>query len=555
MSSEDNVIKTTDSTELMYMGKDDETSEELPTSDWSSLIIEIKEENKKKALYAAGLYEPGSREICTKYIPMSASSIIRHPYYNYPAVLNPGIKEALFEQEEKVVYPSDGQELYLAVCKEFNQCPVRSFYNELLGKSINLSYYCINPYGVKAMAMALQHNRNVTVIDLTDNFLNDDACYHLSEMLVVNSVIKELNLSGCRIGPSGAKRLFANLPTNRSLQCLNLSRNELGDEGVKYIAESIIDGLEVPQLYLNYNNLTGDSANCLTESLEFNNKITHLDLSWNKLSILPHGTFHLLYQLSESEYLEELNLAWNSLSGARIGAAIKNVMTAPKLKKLNLSSNRLSNEAITNIAEGLVKAESLVTLDLSNNPMSIKDAQKIVLKIKSSIVSIQNLLMENVFVDNKFLRHLQQIKNLKTDFVVAYGDVLDSRKPTESDMREILLNRAEYLAKKPKKRPVDFALVAMQLLKDNNITMTAKDFANAIGLSGAPLDEDLVDEMVNVFAGPKTAKSKTIDIRLLVDFIKRKWPERKLPPTPPPEIEAQPEIKLPAKKGNRKTKK
>ncbi|CAH2073137.1 unnamed protein product, partial [Iphiclides podalirius] len=396
MSSEESTDELkAETTQVIYKCQDEADSEEVSMSEWSSLVEELPEENVKRKLYAEGLYEPGSGEICTKYVAMSASSVIRHPFYNYPAVLDPGIKEAILDPEDKVVYPNDGQKLYLAICKEMNQCPVKSFHEGLIKEVIDLRYYNVNPNGVKAMAKALEHNRNVTALDLTDNFLNDDACYHLSEMLVTNSVLKDLNLTGCRIGPSGVKQLMFGLPLNRSLRVLNLSKNQIGDEGIKYLAESI------------------------------------------------------------------------------------------------------------------------------------------------------------------------HIKEAKEYLVVTYGDVLGDYKVAEPDLRDIVLNRADFLVKKRKKRSsVDIALLAMQLLKDNYKVMSAKAFGTAIENSGLVLDEDLVNGIVEVFAGPKSKKAKTIDITLLVDFVKRKWPDRQLPPTPPPEPEPEtqiepepiPEVK-PAKSGKKKNKK
>ncbi|KPJ19097.1 Uncharacterized protein C14orf166B [Papilio machaon] len=552
--------ETTEVTHLI-LKHDDDSSVEVPISDWSSMINEGPGENPKYALYAAGLYRPGSGEICAKHIAMSASSVLIHPYYHYPAIPDPGIKAAILEPEEKVIYTDDGQAKYLAACKDMNQCVVETFYKGLLEEKIDLKYYCVDPYGVKAMAIALQNNRNVTSIDFTDNFLNDDACFHLGEMLVTNVVMRELNLTGCRIGASGVKRLMANLPTNRSLRCLNLSKNKIGDEGAKYILDGFVRGLELPRLILRYNDLTGEGANYLTEALETYDRFTHLDLSWNKLSLIPYGTFHLLLQLSNCENLEDLNLSWNALCGPRIGSGIKAVMSAGKLKKLDISNNRFSDDAIDDIADGMWFAKKMVTLDVSYNPMSVNDALKIIGKMKFGRVKVQNLLMENIIVNSNFLQQLHHIKKIKKKVIITHGDVTESSKPSDPDMREIVLNRADFLTKKQKKVQADIALFAQQLVKEGRTKMNAKAFVEAVEASGLPLNDDLVNEIINAFPGPKSGKGKTIDVNHLVDFAKRKWPDRKLPPTPPPEIvepvvepEPEPEPKGKAAKGGKKKK-
>ncbi|KOB77589.1 Uncharacterized protein OBRU01_02357 [Operophtera brumata] len=194
-----------------------------PMSDWSSLIEEAPEGNMKKYLYSQGLYTPGSGQLCTKCITQSDSDIFRHPYYNYPAVNDPGIKAAILSPELPVIHGDDGQTLYLSLCKEMNSCPVRLFYKNLRTDDINLSYYGVNPQGVRSMAMALQYNRFVKRFNLTDNHLNDDACFHLGQMLKYNVTLQELNLTGCRIGATGILRLGESLHENKSLNLLNLA--------------------------------------------------------------------------------------------------------------------------------------------------------------------------------------------------------------------------------------------------------------------------------------------------------------------------------------------
>lgn len=552
--------KSSKEVEYVYVAPVEESSEEPPMDEWSSLVMELPEENRKRALYEEGLYDPGSGEICTKYVAMSTSSVLRHPYFNYPAVRDPGITEALLQPEENVSYPDDGQTLYLATCKDMKQCPVLKFHRELLTDKIDLKYYCVQPFGVRAMAMALSNNQNVTSFDLTDNFLNDDACFHLGEMLTSNSTLSELILSGCRIGPSGVKLLMAGLPSSRSLHTLNLNKNAIGDLGVEYIASAILRGISVKEIYLSYNNISGKAAMTFAEAFETYNNLTLLDLSWNNLYAPLVGTVTLLNRLSESKVLQSLYLSWNSLAGGRIGTAINSILGIPALHVLDLSNNKLSDEGIQNFIGSMAKPKKMVTLNLSYNPLTKDDALIVLQKMKLNTVKIQNLFMDGVLVDGAFLDLLDQIKTMKTkkNTVITYGDALGGYEIKGPDARDLVLNRVEFLTMKGKKRKVDVALVILQMQKDNMHIMNSKNFEDVITATGAPLDSDLIDEIVNVFPGPKNAKYKTINIDLVADFIRRKWPDRKLPPTPPPQPEPAPPLPKPSKaktKSKRKGKK
>lgn len=530
--------------EVVYVQEDFSSGEDPPMSEWSSLITELPEDNPKRLLYSQGLYAPGSGEICNKYIAVSDSSILRHVYYNYPAVDDPGIKEALLHADQPVIYNDDGQDLYLAICKKMNTHPIRMFHKGLLNDKISLSYYGVNPQAVRAMAIALQYNKYVQSLDLTDNFLNDDACYHLGRMLLSNVTLTELNVTGCRIGHSGILRLGYTLKINRTLMTLNLSNNNIGEKGGEYFAKQIFNGAVVRRIDLSKNSLGRITALALTEAFEINNKITHLDLSWNNF-FQPQTTAKLLVMIaSTSHVLQELNLAWNSLEGERVADALKSILLIPTLAVLNLSNNRLQGEAITKISENLNKAKKLETLDLSFNPMSPTDAQAVLEKMLKARVKIENLLMTNVWVKHPFITILQRVKRMKSrkNFKITYGGVLEDWIIAGVDARDLLLKRANFLGNLSKKHKVDVPLFFLALQKEYNIRpISVKDLLDRVVYQKVPMDEGLISELANVFPGPKSAKVKYINLESVCEYIHRIWPEKKLPPTPPPEPEPEPE--------------
>ncbi|CAH0406326.1 unnamed protein product [Chilo suppressalis] len=522
------------------------SGEEPPMSEWSSLTVSIPEENKKKALMAQGLYSPGSGEVCAKYITMSDSDVFRHHYYNYPAVLDPGITQALLVPEQPVIYTDDGQDLYKALCKEMDTHVVGLFHAGLITEEINISYYGVNPYAVRPMAMALQFNKTVRRVNLSNNFLNDDACFHLSQMLTTNTTIKELNLEGCRIGSSGIFRLGSTLAVNRSLEVLNLSKNCLGEEGGIRFASQIGDGAGVPRIILSNNDLGRLTAFAFAEALEYRNKITHLDLSWNNFFHAPSAV-KMLEQLSNSEVLEDINLSWNALEGERIASAIQSLLCVPTLRVLNLSNNRFNGEAIRLMISNLMKSKKLTIFDLSFNPLSTVDAHAVLEKMLRPRVKIETLLMEGISVEKTFLVLLEKVMRMKSrkNFSIKYGRVLSNWTIEGPNVRKLILERANYLGMRERKRRVDIALFFLRINKDYTRHIPVKVLLDRIELENVPMDEDLVNEMAVLFPGPKSTKTKTVNINAICEYIHRIWPEKKLPPTPPPEPEPEPEPEPP----------
>ncbi|CAH2073135.1 unnamed protein product, partial [Iphiclides podalirius] len=90
--------------------------------------------------------------------------------------------------------------------------------------------------------------------------------------------------------------------------------------------------------------------------------------------------------------------------------------------------------------------------------------------------------------------------------------------------------------------------MVMELHKENPEPMDTKPFIKQLRIRGLHLEEELSDQLTSLFAGPPKPKSNTVDLEAMIDYFKRKWPERQLPPTPPPQPASLP-------KNERKTKK
>lgn len=545
--------ETNENVDFIFVADEQESSVEQPPEEWSSVEIEIKGENKKKALYNEGLYSPGSGELCAKYITVSNSSVLRHLYYNYPPVTDPGINEALQKAKPEVIYPDDGQALYLHLCKEINICPVRLFHKSLLTPEINLSFYGVEDKGVRPMAMALQFNKNVRRFNISGIFLSNDACYHLGHMLSYNCTLNELILDGCRIGASGMLRLGRNLPINRSLMFLSLESNYLGDLGGTHFAQQIFDGATVNRVNFAKNQLGRLTASALAEVLEWTNKLTHLNLSWNCFYHVP-STVKMLEQLASSTCLEELSLAFNSLGGDRVANVIKKLLLVPTLTLLDLSHNNFQNEAIDTITSNLLSAKKLTTFNLSFNPLTTHDAFNVLQKMLKPKVKINQLLLDNVCVSKSFVELLARVKRRKNrkNFVCTFGTVLQNWTIAGPDARDLILKRAQYLGMS-KKTKVDTAMYFLSLAKEYPKPIPTKEFQDRLDADHVALDEDLVAGLAEIFPGPRTPKSRTINLNLIVEYVLRLWPDKKLPPTPPPEPE--PEIEEAPPPGGEKEKK
>lgn len=513
------------------------SSEVLPMEEWSSLIvIDPVPSLNTKPLKEQGLRLSGSSEICAKYIQQSDSSVFRHPYYNYPPVLDPGIKEALLEPDlSGPPYPDDGVKLYMDLCDESNVCSVRQIYTNLLNSEINLRYYCLSSAETRIMATALQNNDHVKRLDLTDNYLDLDACYHLGEMLKCNRIIEELILDGCRIREAGLRLLASNMSANSCLKILSLAKNDLNDNGGELFAKIIGSGVKFCQVNLSYNKLGVKTANALSEVLLFGNNLTHLDISWNLFINVRSAVLFFKALAAASDKLQELNVSFMGLDDVRVANAIADVSLLPKLTNLNISDNRFSDDCAEILVSNLA-ASKLRTYNFSNNFFTPEGACSILRMLTERRVKLQNLYLDNICVNKNFMAILQDIRKMKSrkNFVVTFDKVLHDWIAVGNDPRSLILKRGDYLGKMKKKAPKDVPMFLLSLSHTADY-IREKELIAMIKNQKIPIDDDWVQGLIQAFPGPLADKKPTINTKNMREYIKRIWPDLKLPPdwTPP----------------------
>lgn len=488
-----------------------------------------------------------SEAICSEYIALSDGDVYRHPYYYYPPVVDPGITPALLNPTPpRPSYCEDGIDLYKALCDQVNEVPVRLFYYNLLNPTINLSYYCVSQEGVRIMARALQFNRHVRRFDLTDTFLNVDACYHLGQMIKVNSYLQELILNGCRIKESGLSQLGAELNVNVSLKTLSIARNDLTDNGGQISAKLIMNGANLNNINLSNNKLGVKTLLALNEAFIVNRYLTHIDISENPCIHIPTMIKFIQTLASTSKRLEHLNLSRMQLQDVRLAEAIALIMLLPTLKSLNLSGNWFSDDSAPNLVANLMLPKHLKTYNLSYNKFSPKGACIILQKLLSPRVKLKILHLDNICVNRDFMELLAKVKSLKCrkNFVVTHDKVLHDWTAAGKDPRYLVLKRGEYLGKTKSgtvvKVDVPLFLLSLSYAADH---LRAKEVLVMMKLAGIGVDGDWVKALIDAFPGPLITKKRTLNTKPMREYIRRLWPEKHLPPDFVPPIIVQVDVK------------
>uniref|UniRef100_A0A8D0TD41 Protein NLRC5 n=1 Tax=Sus scrofa TaxID=9823 RepID=A0A8D0TD41_PIG len=229
---------------------------------------------------------------------------------------------------------------------------------------------------------------------LSRSGIDDIGCCHLSEALRAATSLVELGLSHNQIGDAGAQHLAAILPGLPELRKIDLSANGIGPAGGVRLAESLTLCEHLEELMLDYNALGDLTALGLARGLPQHLRVLHLRSS----HLGPEGALSLGQALDGCPYVEEINLAENSLAGGiphfcqglpllrqidLMSCEIDNqtakplaasFVLCPALEEIMLSWNLLGDEAAAELAQVLPRMGRLKRVDLEKNRITAHGA-------------------------------------------------------------------------------------------------------------------------------------------------------------------------------------
>ncbi|XP_014298527.2 leucine-rich repeat-containing protein 74B-like [Microplitis demolitor] len=419
----------------------------------------------------------------------------------------------------------DGVKKFINLTEELKLPPIGQVPQMLKTNEINLKSYCLDPRTVKIICEALNYNTTVKILNLQDNWLTTDACYHLNDLLINNNVITWIILSGCRIGVQGAKELETGISSAESLEYLDISRCDLDDEGLRYISIGVYCSPSIKIVNLSNNNLSEDCANALQKMIIQTDTLSELNLSWNFLNSEDFWRTFVV-GLLQNVTLKNLNVSWNGLDEECLPFLAEYLSSDPNLFILNLRDNRF--KSVEKIAEALIKNTKLEIIELGNNPTEANEVLAFV-EVLTNVTPTSQLRLidlENMWTNKEVLVLIDEIKKKLTSVDITLGGILSNYKIIGPDPRKIFLKRANFEAMKPKKKKFkrNFGQFVMSL---QDIIVTRDAFKSSIKNAKVKLSESLITEIMNAFE----IREDAIDQSALKKFYLEEYPETsQLPP-------------------------
>ncbi|XP_066512296.1 uncharacterized protein [Hoplias malabaricus] len=217
-------------------------------------------------------------------------------------------------------------------------------------------------------------NSSLKELDLSHTELQESGVKMISDGLKSsNSKVEILRLTGCKLGERSCEDLGSILLVNSSLKELDLSNNDLQDSGVEKLSAALKSSLcKLETLRLNVCKLGEKSCEDLGSVLLVNSSLKELDLSNNDL---------------QDSGVEKLS------------AGLKSSLC--KLETLRLNVCKLGEKSCEDLGSVLLVNSSLKELDLSNNDLQDSGVEKLSAGLKSSLCKLETLRLSGCLVTKK----------------------------------------------------------------------------------------------------------------------------------------------------------
>ena len=279
---------------------------------------------------------------------------------------------------------------------------------------LNLSSNIIGDNGAKHIVVALEKNTNIHMLHLklNNNRISDEGVERIAEMLEKNINIHTLDLSNNNISDRGGRRLIEALKINTTLHKLLFNEhsglqeiiNELLKKDRTMIAELYVRNVDFSDVHQPILTSVSLMPKQLLEDIKSKNRTTTTELDYSDMhpailtsaSLMPRQpTEELLEGIKSNETIGELNLSSCDIdddAAKRLAAALEENTS---IHTLNLSSNDIDNEGAKYLATALEKNKTLRIIDLRSNWIEDDGAEYLV-KMLEKNKTIQKLYLDNV---------------------------------------------------------------------------------------------------------------------------------------------------------------
>ncbi|XP_023293316.2 tonsoku-like protein [Lucilia cuprina] len=288
-----------------------------------------------------------------------------------------------------------------------------------ISNSIYLTDFWLTPLQIEPIFKAILHQTNLRILDLSNNFIQNEGCRLLAKSLPTLKQLKALNLKGNFITADGLESLLfcPGIEKLCDIEELVLSQNPLGNTSLRMLDRfcNSASGKSLQKLHISQCNLTQlyDYDFAFYQLVDF-------DISFNQLN--DDSIRKLLSKLNSCR-LQSLNLSYIKMELSdddRLNLVLADKLaeffesgTCEKFKNIELVGCQLSDVNIYKIVQCLSRANDLELFNISNNVRLSSSSLHFILDKLPQLRKLVAINCTNLIEADKVerLAHLKQIPN------------------------------------------------------------------------------------------------------------------------------------------------
>ncbi|XP_050410652.1 leucine-rich repeat-containing protein 74A isoform X1 [Patella vulgata] len=386
-------------------------------------------------------------------------------------------------------YDHSGKTAYIEACKLVGVIPVSYFLRHMQDNKVNLSHHGLGANGMKAIAMSLVSNTEITELNLADNWLGFTGGMAVCQMLKENCFISHLDLSDNKLNYQCAQSLCEILLQNDTLRHVILTGNDFDDKSAVHFANTIMLTKTLEYLNLSKNNFCETAGVVFGPAISENSCIKELDLSWNH--IRRRGAVSVAQGVKTNVFMKKINLSWNGfgVEGAfAVGDALKGNSV---LEDLDISNNRINTEGAVIIGKGLAVNETLKVLKIGKNPMQSAGCWGICAAIlKNPNCILETLDFSDILVNQDFNEIFKKVQEQFPELKMRHGGM---EPPLNPKARVHPMVKLHSYIQKNNLRLVDFF---NKFDKDKSMSVTHEEFLTGLVETGINLTEEETQQLL-----------------------------------------------------------
>ena len=189
---------------------------------------------------------------------------------------------------------------------------------------------------------------SIRFINLQRNPLMKDGVHLLSTALENNHTVEHLDLSGTKMGVSGAVALAKMLKVNKTIKWLSIYSNKADVDGVRALSEALKVNTTLEWLDVGFNRIRDKGMEALAAGLLANKASALVSLGVRYNFISDDGFLEFIGKVAGQTHLRALNVKFNQVSEPALVKAKEQLASHPILIDMFSRLNNLSAEALKN---------------------------------------------------------------------------------------------------------------------------------------------------------------------------------------------------------------